>query len=136
LRIRYLIILIAVIVISASGMLLLSGRETVLRPRIVIVPLTWDLGRISEGEKHTNDFKICNEGEALLLLKSARPSCSCDTVTLSTDEIAPHGCAIMTVIFDATDRVGLVDAWVYVESNDPQQPLLQTKMLAKVVPRE
>ncbi|MFC1540419.1 DUF1573 domain-containing protein [Candidatus Margulisiibacteriota bacterium] len=134
-RIKYFVILIAIIILVLAGKLLFYERDTTPRPRIQISPMAWDLGRVTEGEKPENFFKICNLGKAVLDIKSARPSCSCDTVTLTTDEVAPHGCAIMKVVFDSQDRAGTVEAWIYVESNDPEQPLVQIKIFAEVTPK-
>ena len=119
-----------------AGTLLFLNRQTAPQPRILIEPMEWDLGQVVEGETYAKTFKICNKGNALLIIEDERPSCSCDSAILSTKEVAPHGCALLDVTFDSTDRTGQVEAWVYVVSNDPRQEFLKIMIHAEVLPRQ
>jgi hypothetical protein len=135
LKIRSILILIAIILLALAVSLIFLNRSNPPHPRIEIQPMFWDLGRVPEGKTYTKSFKICNNGSAILRIKSARPSCSCDSVSLSTNEVAPYGCAILDVVFNTEDRAGKIDAWIYVQSNDPEREFVKIRIFAEVVPK-
>jgi hypothetical protein len=67
---------------------------------------TYDLGKIQQGEivKYTMKFK--NEGEDMLIIKSARASCGCTVPKWTKEPIAKGGEGQLEVTFDSSGRLG------------------------------
>ncbi len=67
---------------------------------------TYDLGKIQQGEivKYTMKFK--NEGEDMLIIKSARASCGCTVPKWTKEPIAKGEEGQLEVTFDSSGRLG------------------------------
>jgi len=91
-------------------------------PKLVCAQPTFDFGeRDSDGELE-HAFVIRNAGDVALQIFSLRPTCGC-LVPKFTDRIVPPGGeATITVRFVLRGRQGAQNKFVYVESNDPDQP--------------
>lgn len=94
-------------------------------PRIAVMPESWDFGKISEFKILTYNFAVKNLGSAPLTIKGVTTSCGCTSVNLSLMKISPGETAILKVNIDPQqiNSQGKINRQVYIESNDPKEPL-------------
>lgn len=79
-------------------------------------------------------FSIQNTGTEALEISSVVTSCGCTTAHLSSSVIAPGTRADLTVVFDPDyhDTEGPVTQVVWLETNDPDQPVVEVGFTANV----
>ena len=82
----------------------------------------WDFGTIKEGDVVTHVFEVKNLGGAELVISKVRPSCGCTAALLSSGEVPPGGTSQIEVTFNSSGFKGKVTKYIYVESNDPDEP--------------
>ncbi len=103
----------------------------------VDLPLArWDWGTIPRQPVVTQVFPIQNTGDQPLLISSVVTSCGCTTADLSASLIPAGQRADLTVIFDPDfhDTSGPVTRLVWLETNDPDMPVVELRMDAVVRP--
>jgi hypothetical protein len=103
----------------------------------VDLPLTrWDWGTIPRKPPVSQNFPIQNTGTEPLVISNVVTSCGCTTADLSSSVIPPGQRADLLVTFDPDyhkDAVGPVTRIVWVETNDPDMPLLELRVDANVL---
>jgi len=102
------------------------------KPKLVIPELSKDLGKVRRGEHVSVVFELANEGDALLRIKGAEPSCGC-TVTSFDREIAAGKQGRVKAILDTELLDGAVLKGVTLLSNDPLTPKVQLTIRAEIV---
>jgi len=110
------------------GNFLLAGSG----PKIKLKENSWDFGRVKQGKILTHIFIFNNTGNAPLVIKKVRTSCGCTAALVSEKEIAPGGKGEIKVRFDTRGYEGEVKKYVYVETNDSQQPRVQLTVSARI----
>ena len=103
------------------GYFLLGGSG----PKIKFEENSLDFGRVKQGKILTHVFIFNNTGDAPLIIKRVRTSCGCTAALVSEKEIAPGGKGEIKVSFNTRGFEGKVNKYVYVETNDSQQPRVQ-----------
>ncbi len=102
----------------------------------VDVPLAeYDFGTIPSGPGNVSQvFYIQNTGTEVLEIRSVVTSCGCTTANLSSSVIPPGTRADLTVVFDPDyhDTEGPVTRVVWLETNDPDQPVVEVSFTANV----
>lgn len=101
-------------------------------PKLEMSELKWDFGIIPRAGKVTHNYIIKNAGKDTLKIKSVHKSCGCTTVPLQKDVIPPGDTALLQVTFNAASYQGPVAKVIYLESNDPTQPLTDIEFTANV----
>mgnify|MGYP001080392254 CR=1 FL=1 len=92
----------------------------------------WDFGTIKQGEKVTHVFEVKNLGGTELVISKVRPSCGCTAALLSSPEVPPGGTSQIEVTFNSSGFKGKVTKYIYVESNDPDEPRAKLTITATV----
>lgn len=103
----------------------------------VNLPLaTWDWGTIPARPPVVQTFPIQNKGDKPLLITNVVTSCGCTTANLSSSVIPAGQRADLVVTFDPNFHAtsGPVTRLVWLETNDPDQPVVELRMDANVVP--
>jgi hypothetical protein len=97
----------------------------------------WDWGTIPARPPVAQSFPIQNQGNEPLLVTGVTTSCGCTVAELSSSVIPPGQRADLVVIFDPAyhETVGPVTRVVWVETNDPDTPLLELRLDADVLPQ-
>ncbi|HIN39932.1 MAG TPA: DUF1573 domain-containing protein [Flavobacteriales bacterium] len=75
-------------------------------PKIIFEKNAYDFGKIIQGEKVTHSFKFTNEGDAALIVTSARGTCGCTIPKWSKEPIPPGGSGEIGVVFDSDGKSG------------------------------
>jgi len=128
-RISWLVIIVVLVVYEGIAIGVVRGKE-ILPPDIEFSEEIWDFGTINQGDVVTHIFKIKNTGETKLVISNVRTSCGCTAALISSREIAPGKSSQIKVHFNSSGYKGKVTKYIYVESNDPDEP--QKRLTIKV----
>ncbi len=79
--------------------------------------LSYDWGKINEGDKMTHVFKFKNIGKEDLIISSVRPSCGCTTPEWPKEPIKAGAENEIKVIFDSNHKQGDVLKTIAVTAN-------------------
>lgn len=83
---------------------------------------TIDFGKVKQGKVLTHVFMFTNEGDSTLTIKRVRQSCGCTAVLLKDKEIPPGKTGEVKVTFNTRGYANKVSKYIYIDSNDPEQP--------------
>jgi hypothetical protein len=106
------------------------------QPNVDLPLLRWDWGTIPVIPPVAQTFPIQNTGDEPLIITSVVSSCGCTTASLSSSVIPPGQRADLKVVFDPNfhETVGPVTRLVWLQTNDPDQPLIEIRLDANVTP--
>jgi hypothetical protein len=97
--------------------------------------LEHDFGTIAPGSKHEGVFRFTNTGIGTLQIKkTVRSTCGCAVPELAKSHYAPGESGVIKVTYTATGAPGTFKKNLYVECNDPNQPVVTLTLKAQVVP--
>lgn len=103
-------------------------------PKIVLVENESDYGDLLQGELIERDILIRNDGDEVLNLWRANPSCSCTKILNMPAKVAPGETVSVRVQIDSKKiKPGDTRKGVTFESDDPQQPRLQFIFTTRVI---
>jgi len=119
-----LLFLLPALVLGASS----SGEKA----RITFDKESWDFGKIKEGDIPSYVFVFRNSGDEPLVIRRVRTSCGCTAALVSDKTLEPGDKGELKVTFNSRGYEGNVAKYVYVESNDPDQPVKQLTISANV----
>jgi hypothetical protein len=105
-------------------------------PRLLIKKRIWNFGMVKQHTKITHSFIISNIGQKPLIIKRLRSTCGCTAALTTKERIEPGESGKINVTFSPGYRKGRVTKYVYVESNDPDEPLVKLTVtgIVEVVP--
>ncbi len=113
--------------VSSLALLLAGCAATV--PDIDVVE-TYDLGKVSKGNRAIAELPVRNLGDAALKVEAISTSCGCTTAKLSSMTVPPGGQAMLHVEYDSnaheSDK-GAIERYVFISSDDPDEPDMQVK---------
>jgi hypothetical protein len=105
------------------------------QPNVDLPVARFDWGTIPLRPPAQTTFPIQNTGDEPLLITRVVTSCGCTTAALSSSVIPPGQRADLLVTFDPDFHAtsGPVVRLVWLETNDPDQPLIELRLDANVV---
>jgi hypothetical protein len=110
-----------------------TPEELAKAPKIQFESVTFDAGKIIQGEKMNHSFKFTNTGGSELIITGAKPSCGCTASAPENTEIPPGQSSQINISFDSTGRTGNQTKNVTVSSNDPLTPSLVLTFTCEIV---
>lgn len=128
-RLPVLIILLIVALMLLPQMSSLAETGLVLEEKD---PYAWDFGKVGEGITLEHTFTLKNESKKILVIENLRTSCGCTGSVISKNTIPPGGVAEIKVTFKTKGYSGSVSQFVYVQTNDPQNPVIKFTIKAEV----
>lgn len=93
----------------------------------------WDFGDVKEGDAPEHSFILTNDLDNALTIKSIDTSCGCTVVETSMKRLEPGEKAEIKVKFKSKGYSGQVKQFVYVNTDDLDNPIRQFKVTANVV---
>ena len=90
-----------------------------LPPKISVLPMTYDFGYITQGDKVNHVFTITNTGGADLLILNVHATCGCTAAQPEKNRLAPNESTNLKVEFNSAYKLGKQVKYVYIQSNDP-----------------
>jgi hypothetical protein len=103
-------------------------------PGIVVTPELLDLGTVSQTDPAFGEFTITNNGDADLVINDVRTTCSCTVSDPDRKIIPPGESTKMKVKLTTSNKIGRQRHSVYIETNVPNQKLVQLRVSATVKP--
>ena len=94
----------------------------------------YNLGNLEEGKVYERSFPIKNTGDSHLEVKTVKVGCGCTTIIYPKQKIElPPGKSIeVKFTFNTEGMEAEVIKYIYIESNDPIDPLIKVKLTAQV----
>lgn len=121
------------LIVGAALLLSLAGPGLAAKPpKIKFDRDTWDFGKVKQGANLTYEFTFKNDGGSKLNIKNVETSCGCTAALVSANTIDPGQTGKIKVSFNITGYSGLASKFIYVDSDDPDQPRVQLKITANV----
>jgi hypothetical protein len=105
------------------------------QPNVELPVVDYDFGTIPPGPGNVSQvFAIQNTGSEPLTISNVVTSCGCTQGLLSSSVIPPGTRADLTAIFDPDfhDTQGAVKRVIWLETNDPDQPVVEVSFAANV----
>lgn len=100
----------------------LEGRASL--PDIQFKERVFDFGVVYKGDKVIHSYKFKNAGRGVLKIERVRSSCGCTAVNITSTEVEPGGCGEIKAIFHSKNYKGRTKKYIFVHSNDPDEPVI------------
>ena len=120
-----LLLLLAAFVVNAQ----------IVGPKLTVSENEYEFGKIAQGVEVTHDFIISNTGGDILEIQKVRASCGCTAAAPEKDRLEPGESTAITVKFNSAGRKGLQKKYVYISSNDVENPEIRLMFTADIVDR-
>ena len=104
-------------------------------PKITVSETDYEFGKIAPGVEVTHDFLITNTGGDVLDIQRVRASCGCTAAAPKKDQLKPGESTTINVKFNSAGRSGAQKKYVYISSNDPDNPEIRLTFTAEIVER-
>ena len=103
-------------------------------PDISVATTRYDFGAIQQGEVVVAEISVRNAGQGELKIEAVSTSCGCTTARVEPEVIPPGGEGRLIVQYNsgAHPDSGAVQRYVYIASNDPDEPEVQVIITAEV----
>ena len=92
----------------------------------------FDFGKVTSGDKITNEFVFTNTGTAALIISNVTPACHCTTAGTWTREVQPGKTGVIPLVLDSATFFGPITRTVSVTCNDPRHPIFSLTMKGTV----
>ncbi|MFH1398399.1 MAG: DUF1573 domain-containing protein [Candidatus Omnitrophota bacterium] len=110
------------------------GQEGNLTGQVVLdEKYLWDFGRVKEGLALKHDFILQNDSPKVLNIKGVNTSCGCTGSQVDKYELNPGESTRVKVNFKTKGFSGAVQQFVYVNTDNPDNPILRFTIKAEVV---
>lgn len=93
----------------------------------------WDFGRVKEGTVLKHDFIFTNDTPKLINIKNIDTSCGCTVSQAQKKTILPQENTAIKVAFNTKGYKGEVKQFVYIHTDNPDNPVLKYTIKAEVV---
>ena len=92
----------------------------------------WDFGKVKEGEVSKHDFVLRNDTGHFINITGIKSSCGCTASEVKNKSLAPQGETTVTVQFNSKGYSGNVRHYVYVHTDNIDNPVLRLVIKAEV----
>ncbi len=86
---------------------------------------TWDFGQVKEGAVLKHDFSLKNVTGRVLNIKDINTSCGCTTSGTKQKSLKPGESTLIEVKFNSKGYSGNVEQFVYVNTDDLDNPVVK-----------
>jgi hypothetical protein len=107
--------------------------EPVQKAEEKVDPNLWDFKDVPAGEKVTHNFLIKNNSSITLNIKNVNTSCGCTASEIKNKSLKPGEETQLEVRFNSAKYNGPVTQFVYVNTDDVDNPVVKYTIRANVV---
>ena len=93
---------------------------------------TWDFGKVKKGEILKHGFLLKNESGKILNILSVNTSCGCAASEVQKKRLAPEESTTIGVTFKTQGYSGLTQQYIYVNTDDLDNPIIRYIIKADV----
>ncbi len=123
----------AMILFLAAGFLAAAGYPAAAgKARAVFKETAHDFGKVKQADVLTQEFVFKNEGDATLVVERVETTCGCTAALASADKIGPGKEGRIKVSLDTHGYAGQMKRFVYLISNDADNPRRELSVTADV----
>jgi hypothetical protein len=94
---------------------------------------SYDFGQVKEGEVLKHDFILKNESQNILTIKDLSTSCGCTGSKAEKKILAPGETTLIEVQFNTKGYLGQAQQYVYVATDNLDNPIIKFIIKAEVV---
>jgi len=95
-------------------------------------PNSWDFGKVKENVIQKHDFALKNGSSKVLNIKEINVSCGCTSAEVKDKTIPPQESTLVSVKFNPKNFKGDVQQFVYVNTDDVDNPVVRFIIKANV----
>ncbi|MBM3248161.1 MAG: DUF1573 domain-containing protein [Candidatus Omnitrophica bacterium] len=119
-------------------LVLLITTNVFAAPQIAVKEKTFELPLMAEGKVYGYSFVVQNSGDTELAVEPLRVDCGCVKIVEPSGSVklAPKEKLTILFQFDTTGFTGPTVKYIFINTNDPKQPLLTIKLLADIRPEK
>jgi hypothetical protein len=96
-------------------------------------PNEWDFGQAKQGAILKHDFILKNETNDIMAINSIHTSCGCTASQAGKKSLLPQESTTISVTFNSKGYAGLVQQFVYVNTDNADLPIIKFTIKAQVV---
>lgn len=121
------------VIISAAALVFASGAlAQAKKPRAVFKSTVQDFGKVRQGDVLNHEFVFRNEGNAVLVVDRVETTCGCTAALVSDRKIPPLKEGKIKTTFDTRGYSGRMTRYLYVISNDGENPRRELSLAADI----
>jgi hypothetical protein len=121
----------AVLVLLAAG--LASGALAQgSKPRAVFKETSHDFGKVKQGDVVSHEFVFKNAGGAPLVVERVETTCGCTAALVSEKTVGPGKDGKIKTTFDTRGYSGRLSRYIYLISNDGENPRREISLVATI----
>src|SRR5512137_2027136 len=124
---RFGAVIAAAAVLSASAALAQANK-----PRAVFTETSHDFGKVKQGDVVNHEFVFTNDGKAALVVEKVETTCGCTAALVSEKRIAPGKEGKIKTTFDTRGYSGRLSRYIYLVSNDGENPRRELTLVADI----
>ncbi len=102
------------------------------KPRAVFKATAHDFGQLKQGDVVSHEFVFKNDGGAPLVVEKVETTCGCTAALVSEKKIAPGKEGRIKATFDTRGYSGRLSRYLYVVSNDAENPRRELSVSADI----
>lgn len=121
----------AVLAVAAFGLAAAAPAQAT-KPRAVFKGTTHDFGKVKQGDVVSHEFVFRNEGGAPLVVERVETTCGCTAALVSEKRVAPGREGRIKTTFDTRGYSGRLAKYVYIISNDGENPRRELQLVAEI----
>jgi len=92
----------------------------------------WDFGQVKEGLILKHDFLLKNKSQKALNITGTNTSCGCTVSKVEKNTLLPGEETLVEVKFNSVGYSGPIEQYVYVNTDDAENPILKFTVKAQV----
>lgn len=97
-------------------------------PKWEIENVVYDFGAVWAGKEVRHPFEIRNVGDQTLNIDRPKARCSCSAAESYSRQVPPNGTGVIPFLLKTTNKVGPVNEWLTIGTNDPLRPEMKIWM--------
>jgi hypothetical protein len=115
-----------------TSCLILALAGTAAAQVISVTPQSIDFGKMKQNQIEKSKVTVTNEGGGMLVIGEVKADCGCTVPTLDRKTLAPGETTEIEIQFDSKVFEGKVYKTVQINSNDPDNPVLEVVVTADI----
>jgi len=96
-------------------------------------PYVWNFGKVRQGQVLKHIFSFKNESRKILKIKNVNTSCGCTVSNIEKDILLPEESTNISVEFNSEGYSGEVQQYVYVHTDNLDNPIVRLIIKADIV---
>ena len=111
----------------------LAQADGAVGARLAVEPSSFDFGNVRPEKTLLKELALRNFGDAVLVINKVSTTCGCTVAGAYTKRVAPGASTVLRIAFTTPSVAGRTEQTVAIETNDPERPRVEVKVVATVV---